>query len=196
MLPSILGEIDGFIAGFGQNREQIVTGKIYVAPPDHHLLVNDGTLELSRAPRENWARPAIDLLFRSAALSHGSGAIGIILSGQLNDGTAGLYEIKRGGGIAIVQTPSGAEAPSMPQSALENVAVDYCLPVEEIPRLLRRLVRESSPVMETENPGTIRHGTGTRKSSLPQPLLARSAAARSARNVPAPLPASAVTSAM
>lgn len=144
VLPAILTEVDGLVADFGHHREAIQPGRIYVAPPDHHLLVRDGELELSRAPRENWARPAIDPLFRSVAASLGRDAIGIILTGQLNDGTAGLYEIKRRGGIAIVQTPTGAEAPSMPKSALENVAVDYCLPVAEMPKLLNRLVRENS----------------------------------------------------
>src|SRR5262249_17818409 len=94
-------------------------------------------------PRENWARPAVDPLFRTAALYYGTDAIGVILSGRLNDGTSGLYEIKRQGGVAIVQTPSEAEAEDMPRSALDNVAIDYCLPVAEMPRLLTRLSKES-----------------------------------------------------
>jgi two-component system chemotaxis response regulator CheB len=108
------------------------------------LLVVDGYLELTRGPRENWARPAIDPLFRSAALWYGPDAIGIILTGRLNDGTSGLYEIKRHGGMAIVQTPVEAEAPGMPQSALDNVPIDYCVPVAEMPRLLMRLAAEPS----------------------------------------------------
>ena len=143
ILPSILSEADGMPACFASSGDKIRPGHIFVAPPDHHLLVNDGVLELSHGPRENWARPAIDPLFRSLALYHGPDVIGIILSGQLNDGTAGLYEIKRQGGIAIVQTPSSAQAASMPSSALENIAIDYCLPVAEMPRLLKRLVLET-----------------------------------------------------
>jgi two-component system, chemotaxis family, protein-glutamate methylesterase/glutaminase len=142
ILPSILNDIDSHVAAFGRNGCPMVDGHIYVAPPDRHMLVMDGRLELSRAPRENWARPAIDPLFRSAAESYGPDAIGVILSGRLNDGTAGLYEIKRRGGIAIVQTPSSAEAPDMPTSALENVPVDYCLPIPDMPRLLMRLLSE------------------------------------------------------
>ena len=152
ILPSILSEADGLAAGFARNGEKIRAGRIFVAPPDHHLLVKDGVLELSRGPRENWARPAVDPLFRSLAFEYGPDAIGIVLSGQLNDGTAGLYEIKRQGGIAIVQTPSSAEAPSMPGSALENVAVDYCMPVAEMPRLLRRLSLERSNIRRPPRP--------------------------------------------
>jgi two-component system chemotaxis response regulator CheB len=106
------------------------------------MLVLDDRIELTRGPRENWVRPAIDPLFRTAAEAHGPAVIGVVLTGRLNDGTAGLYEIKRRGGIAIVQTPTEAEASSMPQSALNNVAVDYCLPLTEMPRLLMRLAAE------------------------------------------------------
>lgn len=141
-LPSILAEIDGLKAKFGRNGEPIEAGHIYVAPPDRHMLLRDGHLELSRGPRENWARPAVDPLFRSAAQAYGADTIGVVLSGRLNDGTAGLHEIKRHGGIAIVQTPSDAAAPDMPRSALENVSVDYCLPVADMARLLLQLVRE------------------------------------------------------
>lgn len=143
MLPSILNDIDGDKAAFGQDGEPVCDHRIYVAPPDHHMLLNDGHLELTRGPRENWARPAVDPLFRTAAYYYGADAIGVILSGRLNDGTAGLYEIKRQGGVAIVQTPSEAEAGDMPRSALENVAIDYCVPIAEIPRLLSKLTKES-----------------------------------------------------
>lgn len=144
MLPSILNEVDGARAAFAENGETVRDGRIYVAPPDHHMLLNDGKLELTRGPRENWARPAVDPLFRTAAHYYGPDAIGLVLSGRLNDGTSGLYEIKRQGGIAIVQTPAEAEAPEMPQSALNNVAVDYCLPVAEMPRLLMRLTGDTA----------------------------------------------------
>src|SRR5262249_51631154 len=106
-------------------------------------------------PRENWARPAVDPLFRTAALYYGTDAIGVILSGRLNDGTSGLYEIKRQGGVAIVQTPSEAEAEDMPRSALDNVAIDYCLPVAEMPRLLARLAKEGGKQT------SVRHGERT-----------------------------------
>ena len=143
MLPAILSEIDGLDAAFAHAGQPLQAGCIHVAPPDRHMLVTDGHLELSHGPRENWARPAIDPLFRSAAQAYGADAIGVILSGRLNDGTAGLFEIKRQGGVAIVQAPADAEAPDMPQSALENVAVDYCLPVADMPRLLTRLAGDT-----------------------------------------------------
>lgn len=143
ILPSILTKADTRTAAFGQHGERLQEGRIYIAPPDHHMLLRDGTLQLTRGPRENWARPAVDPLFRSAAHHYGPDVIGIVLSGRLNDGTSGLYEIKRHGGIAIVQTPGEAEVDEMPQSALDNVAVDYCLRVAEMPRLLARLTHES-----------------------------------------------------
>jgi two-component system chemotaxis response regulator CheB len=144
LLPAVLNDVSSLQAAFAVQHEPLEAGRIYVAPPDHHMLLRAGRIDLTRGPRENWARPAVDPLFRSAALNYGPDAIGIVLSGRLNDGTSGLFEIKRAGGIAMVQTPHEAEAPDMPQSALENVAVDYCLPVAEMPRLLVRLAGESS----------------------------------------------------
>ncbi|MBV9549935.1 MAG: chemotaxis protein CheB [Alphaproteobacteria bacterium] len=138
ILPSVLNDVGGPRADFACQGEPIEPGRVYVAPPDRHLLLKSGACELTRGPRENWSRPAIDPLFRSAARYYAADAIGILLSGRLNDGTAGLYEIKRQGGVAIVQTPAEAEAPDMPQSALDNVKIDYCLPVAEIPRMLLR----------------------------------------------------------
>jgi two-component system chemotaxis response regulator CheB len=129
-------------AAHATDGEVIEPGRIYVAPPDHHLLVADGRLELDHGPRENYTRPAIDPLFRSAARAYGEDAIGVILTGELNDGTAGLYEIKKAGGIAIVQSPADAEWPSMPRSAHENVPTDYCLPLSKIAEVLVRLSRE------------------------------------------------------
>lgn len=102
----------------------IENGRVYVAPPDHHLLLSDGELKLGNGPRENLSRPAIDPLFRSAALSAGSRVIGLILSGLLNDGASGLAAIKHRGGIALVQAPNTAAASSMPIAALEATPVD------------------------------------------------------------------------
>ncbi|HWE05986.1 MAG TPA: chemotaxis protein CheB [Rhizomicrobium sp.] len=138
-LPSILNRAGRLRASHARDGDRIEPGHILVAPPNRHLLLADGKVELSHGPRENWARPAIDPLFRSAAEAYGQGVIGVVLSGGLNDGTVGLYEIKRRGGIAVVQDPSDAEAPSMPRSALDNVAVDYCVPLTEIPGLLSSL---------------------------------------------------------
>src|SRR5262249_5867990 len=120
ILPGILESADAFCASFARKGDIPEDGHIYVAPPDRHLLMLDGVLSVSDGPRENYARPAIDPMFRSAARARGPDIIGVLLSGRLNDGTAGLQEIKRRGGIAIVQTPAEAEAPDMPRSALEN----------------------------------------------------------------------------
>lgn len=142
MLPTILGEIGRSSASFARQNETLRPGHIFIAPPDHHMMICGARILLSQGPRENWARPAIDPLFRSAAQSHGPAVIGIVLTGGLHDGTLGLYEVKQQGGIAMVQSPAEAEAPDMPRSALENVKVDYCLPLAEMPRLLTRLVQD------------------------------------------------------
>jgi two-component system chemotaxis response regulator CheB len=110
-----------------------------VAPPDHHLLIEPGVVRATRGPKENRFRPAIDPLFRSAAQTYGPRVIGVILTGYLDDGTAGLWTIKKLGGTAVVQDPNDAVIPFMPQNALAHVDVDYCLPLDEIAPLLVRL---------------------------------------------------------
>jgi two-component system, chemotaxis family, protein-glutamate methylesterase/glutaminase len=140
ILPELLSRAGPLPAVHPREGEPMKLGRIYVAPPDHHLLVGAGVLHLSRGPRENHTRPAIDPLFRSAALHWGSAAIGVVLTGELDDGTAGLAAIKSCGGIAVVQDPQEAAAPSMPASALGNVEVDHCVLLPAIAPLLVRLV--------------------------------------------------------
>jgi two-component system chemotaxis response regulator CheB len=142
LLPAILDRRSALPVAHATNGEPIRRGRVYTAPPDHHLLVEAGRLLVTRGPRENRHRPAVDPLFRSAATAYGSRAIGVILSGALDDGTAGLLAIKRLGGLAVVQDPAEALFPGMPASARRHVAVDYCLPVAEIAPLLARLARE------------------------------------------------------
>lgn len=120
----------------------IVPGNIYLGVPDHHLIVGDGRIRLGRGPRENMARPSIDPLFRSAATAYGPRVIGVVLSGLLNDGAAGLEAIKRCGGIAIVQDPADAIADEMPLSAMSAVTVDLALPSARLGDILSDLVRE------------------------------------------------------
>lgn len=139
-LPWILGRIDTLPAKHAVHGDEIRSGHIYVAPPDHHLTVEPGRIILTKGPRENMARPAIDPMFRSAARAYGNQVIGVILTGGLNDGTAGLFEVKAQGGIAIVQDPLDAHSKSMPESAISHVAVDYILPASEIGVRLTQLV--------------------------------------------------------
>lgn len=120
--------------------EPIEQGQVYVAAPDRHLLLHDGHVLLRRGPHENMSRPAIDPLFRSAACTFGARAIGVILSGALNDGTAGLLAVKRCGGCTVVQHPASAAVPSMPRSALHHVEVDHCVAIDDVADVLVRLV--------------------------------------------------------
>jgi two-component system chemotaxis response regulator CheB len=143
-LPKILAQSGPLPAAHAEDGEALTDGRIYVAPPDCHLLIDDGRARLTHGPRENFARPAIDPLFRTAAESCGARAIGVILSGRLSDGAAGLYEIKRRGGAAVVQSPEDAEHPDMPASALAHVAVDYNVAVADLAPLLARLVGEKA----------------------------------------------------
>jgi two-component system chemotaxis response regulator CheB len=120
--------------------QHLQAGHVYLAPPDRHLLVKDSHLLVTKGPRENNYRPAADALFRSAAVEYDSHTIGVVLTGMLHDGTAGLDFIKRCGGVAVVQDPADAEFPSMPESALRNVAIDYVVPLDQMGRLLTDLV--------------------------------------------------------
>ena len=148
VLPSVLNRSGKLPAAHGSHDEPIRRGRIYVARPDVHLLMRGDRIVLGRGPKENSARPAVDVLFRSAARSYGSRVIGVVLSGSLDDGTVGLDVIKRAGGIAVVQDPEQAMFPGMPRSAVENVAVDHVVPREQIASLLARLAHE--PVKEAE----------------------------------------------
>src|SRR5439155_19897420 len=121
---------------------EVEHGRIYVAPPDHHMLVERGNVRIVRGPQENRHRPAVDPLFRSAALAYGPRVVGVILTGVLDDGTAGLLAVKRHSGIAIVQDPDEAIYPGMPLSALEHVQVDHILPLAAIGPLLVRLASD------------------------------------------------------
>jgi two-component system chemotaxis response regulator CheB len=141
-LPDILSRQGPLPASHVKDGEQIEPGRIYVAPPDHHLLLRSGHVHLRRGPRENGHRPAVDPLFRSAAREYASRVIGVVLSGALDDGTAGLVAIKARGGLAVVQEPADALYTGMPGSALEHVQVDHVLPVASMGPLLARLAKE------------------------------------------------------
>lgn len=142
VLPQVLNKENKIDAAHAYNNEAIKPNRIYIAPPDHHLLVEKDKVLVTHGPKENRFRPAVDPLFRSAAYAYGNRVIGVILSGALDDGTAGLWAIKHYGGTAIVQDPMDAEVASMPENALRQVEVDYCVGVSEIAQLLVRLSKE------------------------------------------------------
>ncbi len=139
LLPDILRRSASLSVANGVDGQPVRKGHVYVAPPDHHLQLDGARVRLSRGPRENFHRPSIDALFRTAAESYGPRVVGVVLTGYLDDGTAGLHAVKRHGGIAIVQDPTDATAPAMPQSALRNVKTDHCEPLSKIGPLLVRL---------------------------------------------------------
>ena len=146
VLPHILSRRGKLLATHPTDGEAIAPGRIYVAPPDYHLLVKRGYIRLAQGPKENSCRPAVDPLFRTAAKAYGRRVVGVILSGTLDDGTAGLIDVKRCGGVAVVQNPDEAAFRGMPSSAIEHVEVDHILPLSSIAPLLVRLARE--PVVE------------------------------------------------
>jgi len=135
-LPQILERNSSLPVKYPADGEAMQHGQVYVAPPDHHLTLDDGRMAVHRGPRENGFRPAIDPLFRSAAKAHGERVVGIVLSGAMDDGTFGLIAIKQAGGTALVQYPYEAAVPSMPLSAIQNVEVDHIVRTAEMPALL------------------------------------------------------------
>jgi two-component system chemotaxis response regulator CheB len=142
VMPELLSRAGPLPARHPKNEEEIRRGTIYVAPPDMHMLVRPGHVILRRGPHENRTRPAIDPLFRSAAVAYRSRVIGVVLSGLLDDGSAGLVAVKSCGGICVVQQPSDAMWPEMPRNALAHDHVDHQAPIVELPNLLNQLVRE------------------------------------------------------
>jgi two-component system chemotaxis response regulator CheB len=147
ILPSVLNKSGHLRAVHPKDGDRIERGRIYVAPNDHHILLEKGYIRITKGPKENRFRPAIDPLFRSAAYIYGPRVIGVVLTGGLDDGTAGLYTIKLRGGTAIVQEPADAMIRSMPLNALQYTEADYELPVAEMGELIARLVREEAPAM-------------------------------------------------
>jgi two-component system, chemotaxis family, protein-glutamate methylesterase/glutaminase len=144
-LPTILTRATDLGVVAAADGTPIVPGRVYVGIPDHHLLVQPGRVRVTRGPREHGHRPAVDPLLRSAARSYGPRVIGVILSGTLDDGTAGLYAIKTAGGLTVVQEPEDCAYPGMPRSALELVPVDFVAPAHELGALIDRLVRTPAP---------------------------------------------------
>ena len=144
-LPEILSQFGPLQATHPKDGEKFRPGHIYIAPPDHHLLVEADQILVKKGPKENRFRPSVDALFRSAAYTFGPRVIGVVLTGLLNDGTSGMWSIKRCGGSTIIQEPGEAMYPSMPLSVLEYVDVDYTLPLAGIASKLVELINEVVP---------------------------------------------------
>lgn len=149
VLPELLSRAGPLLAVHPKDGEPLTKGRIYVAPNDRHLLVEQGRVRVVKGPRENNHRPAVDPLFRSAALAYGPRVVGVVLTGAMDCGTAGLLAIQRQGGLTVVQEPADAYCPDMPRSVLEHMKVDHCVPLEGMGALLSRLA--DSPVPRAAN---------------------------------------------
>lgn len=143
LMADILESLCALPVTFPRDGEAIQSSHVYVAPPDYHLVLEEGRIRVTRGPRENRFRPSIDVLFRSAAWTYGPRVIGVVLTGYLDDGASGLYAIKERGGLAVVQTPEDAEVPDMPLNALRRVRADEIVPLSQIARSLTYFVAES-----------------------------------------------------
>lgn len=164
LLPQILNSNGPLKASLAIDKEPIQPGRIYVAPPNCHLLVEPDQVRVVRGPRENRHRPSVDVLFRSAAWAFGPRVVGVVLTGYLDDGTAGLWAIKTCGGATVVQDSLDALHQDMPENAAKAVDVDYTLPVSQIAPLLVRLASETiDPDREITRPSTIRTEIGFAK---------------------------------
>jgi len=146
LLPEILTRAGRLPAAHPTDGEPLQYGRIYVAPPDHHLIVQESVVRVAHTASENGVRPAVDPLFRSAARTYGTRVLGVVLTGALDDGTAGVAAIKEAGGVTIAQDPDEAFSPGMPRSAINTGAIDHILALRDIPLLLTALVEEEAPV--------------------------------------------------
>lgn len=148
VLPELLNRTSAIPVIEARDGMPIRRGAVTIAPPDKHLAVEKDRVRVAHGPRENRHRPSIDVLFRSAAVAFGPRATGVILSGMLDDGAAGLWAIKRQGGVAVVQDPRDAEYPDMPRNALEHIKADHVVPISDLGPTLLRVARE--PVAEAD----------------------------------------------
>ena len=150
-LPELLSQAGWLRTAHARHGEPVEAGRIYVAPPDRHMILTDGPVLLNTLPREHFTRPAIDPLFRSAARTYGPRVVGIVLSGSGGDGALGLRDIQRAGGVTVVQAPTDAEAPEMPEAALRAVRADHVVDAAALAALVPHLdARPASPQVTAE----------------------------------------------
>ncbi|HTI36004.1 MAG TPA: chemotaxis protein CheB [Vicinamibacterales bacterium] len=160
LLPEILSRAGRMPAAHPTDGEPLQYGRIYIAPPDHHMIIDEGRVRAVRTASENGLRPALDPLFRSAARCYGQRVIAVVLTGALDDGTAGAAAVKLGGGVTIAQDPAESFAPGMPTSAINAGFIDHVLPLRDIPVLVTALVDEEAvgdadpdaPVLHAKEP--------------------------------------------
>jgi two-component system chemotaxis response regulator CheB len=151
-LPELLSRRGPLPAAHALHGEPIVPGRIYVAPPDNHLMLRPASVRVVRGPKENGHRPSVDALFRTASTAYGSRVVGVVLSGHLDCGTAGLLSVKARGGIAIVQDPRDASVSAMPAAAIQHVDVDLVAAVRDIPALLADFVSQPATPLPQQLP--------------------------------------------
>jgi len=176
-LRAVLGAAATIPVVAPEARQRIERGTIYVPQADHHLVVEHDFVGLSRGPMQNRQRPSADVLFRSAALAYGPRVVGVVLTGMLSDGAAGLLAIKSQGGLAVVQDPADAAFSGMPSSALRYVEPDHCLPLAKVAPLLVQLVRqvvgdrgETDAQLEAAHSADIGQRTGPPPDGQPSPF--------------------------
>ncbi len=184
VLPDILSRRGPLPARHAVDGEPILPSRIYIAPPDHHLMVRDDKILLTRGPAENNHRPAIDVLFRAAARAYGPRTVGVVLTGTLDDGTSGLQAIKSRGGLALVQDPKEALFTGMPTSAIENVAVDRIQTIAGLAQTIVGLAPKTvSPENTAQKSSTQRNTPGAAQSEMQSDLQAMNELAAQALQV-------------
>jgi two-component system, chemotaxis family, protein-glutamate methylesterase/glutaminase len=161
LLPNIIRGYSPLPVEHAHDGEAIEAGRIYVAPPDHHLILTRGLVRVVRGPKENRHRPSVDVMFRSAAEAYGPRVTAVVLSGLLDDGSAGLNAVRSRGGVAVIQDPKDAQFPDMPRNALDAAGADYCVARSDIATVLTKMATEEPAKKQMEAVSEARRRTST-----------------------------------